>query len=203
MLKSCPELCWNLTEFLNFGKSQPQQSEGYENQILQRISRTVTGGALPCLAPGPGTPNTSKEMGVCHCTPALSKAPPSSPSTFSNLILIMALSLLWFQLLQPLRRLFFWPKIYKKTLFILSLWKLLTETTTKRNVHLVALFFPCTKKSMSLFLTLGFSHLSSFSTLEGSTLLLGVPSCALGDLKSWAEPMSPVLSDSCLFLRWA
>lgn len=62
----------------------------------------------------------------------------------------MALSLLWFQLLQPLRRLFFWPKIYKKTLFILSLWKLPTETTTKRNVHLVALFFPCTKKSLSL-----------------------------------------------------
>lgn len=33
--------------------------------------------------------------------------------TFSDLILMMALSLLWFQLLQPLRRLFFWPKIKK------------------------------------------------------------------------------------------
>lgn len=36
-----------------------------------------------------------------------------SEDTFSNLILIMALSLLWFQLLQPLRRLFFWPTIQK------------------------------------------------------------------------------------------
>lgn len=54
----------------------------------------------------------------------------------------------------------------------------------KRKVQLAALFFPSTKKSISLFLTLGFSYLSSFSTLEGSTLLPGVPSCALGDLKS-------------------
>lgn len=61
------------------------------------------------------------------------QCPPSYPSTFSNLILIMALSLLWFQLLQPLRRLLFWPKILKKILFILSLWELLTETIFKKK----------------------------------------------------------------------
>lgn len=135
---------------------------------------------------------------------------PCQKVPFSNLILIMALSLLWFQLLQPLRRFFFWPKIYINTLLTLSLWKLITETNTQtKNTRFslrpqeACLHYFSSTKALASFWLMEVSHLSSFSTLEGSILLPGVPSCDLGDLNGWAEPISPGLSDSCLFRSWA
>lgn len=76
---------------------------------------------------------------------------PCQKVPFSNLILIMALSLLWFQLLQPLRRFFFWPKIYKNTLLTLSLWKLITETN-KQKKEKYTIFSKASGSLLALFL---------------------------------------------------
>lgn len=151
------------------------------------------------------------------CVFVTTRCHPSKPlfpseGTFSNLILIMALSLLRFQLLQPLGRLFFWPKIYKKktpkySLFFnyeKSFQKQKKKKTKKYTIaptalgNLLVLFFSSTK-----ILASEISHLSSFSALEGSTLPPGAPSCGFGDLKSWAELTSPGPSHSCLFRSWA
>lgn len=88
---------------------------------------------------------------------------PCQQIPFSNLILIMALSLLWFQLLQPLRRFFFWPKIYKNTLLTLSLWKLIPETKQKKKKYMI--FSKASGSLLALFL---FHHSISIFLAHGS-----------------------------------